>query len=131
MPKELTVLEEIDLTTEIYYPDQTYSVETQEEMESLARYINSLSNRRILLLADYLFAEPYVLWGLNEGHIETIIKAGKLELKKTLITILLNPIIMEKMLNYFNKLDNREKTTENSTRFKNILQYLRDNRFIV
>lgn len=131
MPSNISPLEEIDIITEIQSPDSVYSVDSQDEKMVFSKFINSLSEHRILLLNNDLFDYPFVVAGLTERHFEAILKDEKYEIKKLLINNLSDSEFLKQVAGFITEMDNRDKTTENSTRFKNVMQYLRDNRFIV
>lgn len=128
---QLNPLEEIDVLIELQNPLFVYATNSMEEQIAFAKYINSLSDKRILLLGINLFETPFIIATLKENNIEAILREGGNELKKILFSNLSNPEFVKKVADFVIELDRRDKTTENSTRFKNILQYLRDNRFIV
>lgn len=117
--------------TELQNPDFIFSTDSLEEKLAFIKYISNLTGRRIILLDDDIFILPFVVSSLKESNIETILKEGGYNLKKILFSNLSNPDFLKQVSEFINEIDRREKTTENSTRFKNILQYLRDNRFIV
>lgn len=131
MPKELTFLEEFDITMELEFPDFVYATNSMEEKIAFCNLMSGLSNRRIMLLYDDLFDYPFVIAGLQLGHIETLIKESDLDLKENIILNLSAPEFLKEVEEIIAELDRRQKTTENSARLKNILQYLKDNKFIV
>lgn len=132
MPKELSLLEEFDVIMELQFPDFIYSLETINEKVAFIDYISSFSNRRILTIDDDLFNYPFVIAGLKQDHIETLIREGDVEMKKNLIfNLLFNDIFIKEVDKFAVELDNRQKTTENTTRIKNIIQYLKDNKNII
>lgn len=131
MPTELDLIEEFDILTEFQFPDYIYSIDTTEEQIVFSKYINSLSNHRILLLHREIFDFPFVLAGLKEGQVETIIKDSAQELKDNLIFNFSEIGLLDDITTFIDELDKRSGSTENSTRLKNILQYLRDNKYIV
>ena len=45
--------------------------------------------------------------------------------------VISNPEFLKQVSDFIAELDNSQKTTENSTRFNSILQYIKDNKFIV
>lgn len=131
MPKELTLLEEFDIIAELQFPDFVYAADSIEEKIAFCKFIERLSARRIMLVDDILFDFPFVVAGLTENHIETLIRESDYNCKKTLFENFNDSYFLKQVEELINELDRRGKTTENSTRFKNIMQYLRDNRFIV
>lgn len=131
MPTELDLIEEFDILTEFQFPDYIYSIDTTEEQIVFSKYINSLSNHRILLLHREIFDFPFVLAGLKEGQAETIIKDSAQELKDNLIFNFSEIGLLDDITTFVDELDKRSGSTENSTRLKNILQYLKDNKYIV
>lgn len=131
MPIELNLIEEFDILTEFQFPDYIYSIDTIEEQIVFSKYINSLSNHRILLLHREIFDFPFVLAGLKEGQMETIIKDSAQELKDNLIFNFSETGFLDEITAFVDELDKRSGTTENSTRLKNILQYLKDNKYII
>lgn len=132
MPKELTLLEEFDIIAELQFPDFVYTSDSLEEKIAFTNYIGSLSSRRILLFDDGVFYFPFAVAGLREQHIETIIKDGDHSLKEDMIfNLLSNSNFLEQVSDFTDELDKRGRSTENSTRLKNILQYLRDNKYII
>lgn len=131
MPKELTALEEFDLIMELQFPDFVYSIDSMEEQIAFSKMINILSSHRIMMLYDDLFDYPFVIAGLQSNHIETLIQESELTLKKGIIFNLSDPEFLNEVGEIIAELDRRDKTTENSTRLKNILQYLKDNKYII
>lgn len=131
MPKELTLLEEFDIITELQFPDFVYSTESLEEKVAFCNFINKLSDHRILSLDYDLFNLPFVFTGLKEGHIEYLLKEGSHIFKKILYVNISDSEFLKQISDFASELDKRGRTTENSTRLKNILQYLKDNRFII
>lgn len=131
MPKELTLLEEFDIIAELQFPDFVYATDSMEEKIAFSKMISNLSNKRIMLLDDALFNFPYIAAGLQEEHIETIIKEGDYDGKKIIFENFNDLYFLKQTEELMDELDRREKTTENSTRLKNILQYLRDNKSII
>lgn len=129
--RDLTLLEEFDILSELQFPDFIYSDDSTEEKYAFSAYLASLSGRRILLLHNELINMPFVLASLKENHIEIIIKEGGFNIKKILLSNLSSPEFLKQSSDFAAELDRREKTTENSTRLKNILQYLRDNKYII
>lgn len=131
MPKELTLLEEFDVIAELQFPDFAYSTESFEDKIAFCNFINKLPERRLLLLDDDLFNLPFVFAGLQEIHIEHLLKDGGYILKKILYVNIADTDFFNEMLKFVSELDSRNKTTENSTRIKNIVQYLKDNKHII
>lgn len=131
MPIHLATLEEIDILTEIQSPEFVYSIESTEERIIFSKYINSLPEKRIILLNLGLFNLPFVIAGLKESHVESIIKDEALVVKKYIFTNLSDTEFLKNVLEFSSELDRREKTTENTTRIKNLLQYLKDNKNII
>ncbi len=131
MPKELTLLEEFDVIAELQFPDFAYSTESFEDKIAFCNFINKLSERRVLLLDDDLFNLPFVLAGLQEVHIEHLLREGGYILKKILYVNVADDDFLNEILKITTELDNRNKTTENSTRIKNIIRYLKDNKHII
>lgn len=131
MPKELTLLEEFDVIAELQFPDFAYSTESFEDKIAFCNFINKLPERRILLLDDDLFNLPFVFAGLQEIHIEHLLKDGGYILKKILHVNIADTDFFNEVLKFVSELDSRNKTTENSTRIKNIVQYLKDNKHII
>lgn len=131
MPKELTLLEEFDVITELQFPDFIYSTESLEEKIAFCAFINNLSEKRALLLDEGLFNFPFVFAGLQENNIEYIIREGGVVLKKIFYVNISDAGFINEILKISNELDNRQKTTENTTRIKNIIQYLKDNKKII
>lgn len=131
MPKELTLLEEFDVIAELQFPDFAYSTESFEDKIAFCNFINKLPERRILLLDDDLFNLPFVFAGLQEIHIEHLLKDGGYIFKKILYVNIADTDFFNEMLKFVSELDSRNKTTENSTRIKNIVQYLKDNKHII
>lgn len=132
MPKELTLLEEFDIIAEFQFPDFVYASDSLEEKKAFANYMGSLSSRRILLFDDGVFYFPFAIAGLREQHIETIVKDGDHSLKEDILfNLLSNPDFLKQVSDFTDELDERGRTTENSTRLKNILQYLKDNKYII
>ena len=131
MPLNLTILEEIDIVTEIESPEFIYSIDSLTEQVAFSKYINLLSGKRILLLNSRLFNIPFMVASLKEHHIETILKEEALIMKNYIMINLSNPDFLKQVFEFINEIDRREKTTENSTQFKNILQYLRDNKSVI
>ncbi len=129
--RELTLLEEFDILSELQFPDFIYSADSAEEKFAFSAYLASLSGRRILLLHNEIFNMPFALASLKENHIETIIKEGGFNVKKILLSNLLNDGIAKQSSDFAAELDRRAKATENSARLKNILQYLKDNKYTV
>lgn len=131
MPKELTLLEEFDIVAELQFPDFIYATDSMEEKIAFSKMINDLSNRRIMLIDDILFSFSFITAGLNESHIETLTRGSDYNCKKALFENFGRPYFVKEVEEIIAELDRRQKTTENSARLKNILQYLKDNRFIV
>lgn len=131
MPKELTLLEEFDVIAELQFPDFAYSTESFEDKIAFCNFINKLPERRILLLDDDLFNLPFVFAGLQEIHIEHLLKDGGYIFKKILHVNIADTDFFNEVLKFVSELDSRNKTTENSTRIKNIVQYLKDNKHII
>lgn len=131
MPKELDPIEEFDILTELQFPDYIYSIDSIDEQIAFSKYINSLPDRRILLLHNELLTAPFVVAGLTENHIETIIKDGSYNSKFVIFIALADEEFMNDVLSFSNELDYRNKTTENSTRLTSIVQYLKDNANII
>lgn len=131
MPIELDPLEEFDVLSEFQFPDFIYSLDSIEEKISFSNYINSLSNRRILLIHDELFNSYFVLASLKEDQLETLVKEGGSNIKKIIISNLSDSETIKKVAEFASELDKRSKTTENSTRSRNILQYIKDNKSII
>lgn len=131
MPKELTLLEEFDVIAELQFPDFAYSTESFEDKIAFCNFINKLPERRILLLDDDLFNLPFVFAGLQEIHVEHLLKDGGHILKKIFYVNIADTDFFNEMLKFVSELDSRNKTTENSTRIKNIVQYLKDNKHII
>lgn len=131
MPKELTLLEEFDVIAELQFPDFAYSTESFEDKIAFCNFINKLPERRILLLDDDLFNLPFVFAGLQEIHIEHLLKDGGYILKKILHVNIADADFFNEVLKFVSELDSRNKTTENLTRIKNIVQYLKDNKHII
>lgn len=129
--EELNILEKFDILTELQFPDYIYSIESVEEKIAFSNYISALSDRRILLLHEGSYNFPFVIAGLKESHIEIILKESNYYSKSLLLFKFLNPVDLKQISNFITELDRRGKTTENSARLKNILQYLRDNRFVI
>lgn len=131
MAKELNILEEFDILSELQFPDYIYSLDSEEEKFAFSNYIKYLSGRRVLLLHNGLFDYPFAVASLREIHIEEIFKNGGYAFKKILLDNLSDQEFLKQVSDFIAELDRREKTTENSTRLKNILQYLRDNKYII
>ena len=131
MPSHLTTLEEVDIITEMQSPELVYSIESTEEQIIFSKYINSLPDKRIVLLNINLFNFPFVIAGLKESHIETLTKEEALVVKKYVFANLSNTEFSRKVVEFISELDRREKTTENTTRIKNIIQYLKDSKNII
>lgn len=130
MPK-LNIIEEFDILTELQSPDFIFSTDSLEEKLAFCKYITNLSSHRILLLHSELLNVPFVIAGLTEEHIESLFKDSGYNIKKALFSNMSNQNYLKQVQEFMTELDNRNKTTENSTRLKNILQYLRDNKSII
>ena len=128
---EITPIEELDILIEMQNPLFIYSTDSFDEQMAFTEYINSLSNRRILLSEQILFDAPFIAAGLQESHIETIIKEGSHKLKRGMFTAFSNHEFLINIQKITEELDQRQKTAKNSARFNNIMQYLRDSRFII
>lgn len=131
MPQELSTLEEFDILSELQFPEYIFSIDSIEEQLAFSTYISSLSGRRILIVHDGILNYPFVVAGLTETHIEIILKEGSANMKKTLMNNILNIEFQEEISRFITELDRHNKTTENFTRFKNILQYVKDNKIII
>lgn len=131
MPKELTLLEELDIITELQFPDFVYSTESMEEKIAFCGFINRLSDRRILSLDDDLFNLPFVFAALKENQLEYLLKEGSYIFKKILYVNISDLEFLKQVSDFVDELDKRGRTTENSTRLKNILQYIKDNKYII
>lgn len=131
MPQSLNMLEEFDILSELQFPDYIYSLESIEEQIAFSKYIMSLSDKRILLLHEGIFDFPFVVASLTNNHIESILKDGSYSVKKILIYNINDSIFINQVIQFVSLLDKHNKTTENSTRLKNILQYLKDIKSII
>lgn len=131
MAKELNILEEFDILSELQFPDYIYSLDSEEEKFAFSNYIRYLSGRRILLLHDRLFSYPFAVASLREIHIEEIFKNGGYAFKKMFLDNLSDLEFLKQVSDFVTELDKRGRTTENSTKLKNILQYLKDNKHII
>lgn len=132
MTLELNFLEELDILFELQYPNYVFTMDNLDEKIAFSKYISSLSNKRMVILNDAIYEElSFAVAGLKEGHIETILKDGPHATKRTIFSIFSNPEFLKQVIDFITELDRRGKTTENSARFQNIMQYLKDNKYIV
>lgn len=128
---ELAPIEEIDILIEMQNPLFIYSTDSIDEQIAFAKYINNLSDRRILLSEQILFDTPFAIAGLRENHVEAILKESDYKIKHEMFTAFNNYEFLIEIQKFITELDRIQKTIENSARFQNIIQYLRDNRFII
>lgn len=131
MPQPLNILEEFDVLSELQFPDYIYSLESVEEQIVFSKYISSLPEKRTLILHDNILNLPFVISGLNKEQVETIIKNGGYSMKKIMLDNIFDPEFLSDVNKFVIELDSREKTTENTTKIKNIIQYLKDNKNII
>lgn len=131
MPQPLNMLAEFDILSELQFPDYIYSLESIDEQIVFSKYISLLSEKRILILHDSILNLPFVISGLSKEHIEAIMKNGGYSMKKILFEKLFNPEFLNIVNEFIIELDRREQTTENTTRIKNIIQYMKDNKNII
>lgn len=127
----LNPFEELDILIELQFPDFVYATGSDEEKIAFSKYINSLSSQRILLVSATIFNFYFVIAGLKEIHIETLVKDGDHNTKKVLFSNISNLEFISQASDFAAELDRRGKTTENSARLKNILQYLSDNKYVI
>lgn len=127
----LNLFEELDILIELQFPDFVYATSSDEEKIAFSKYINSFPSQRILLISATIFNFYFVVAGLKEIHIETLLKDGDHNTKKMLFFNMSTPGFLSQVSDFVAELDRRDKTTENSTRLKNILQYLSDNKYII
>lgn len=127
----LNQFEELDILIELQFPDFVYATNSDEEKIAFSKYINSLPSQRILLTSATILNFYFVVAGLKEIHIETLIKDGDYNMKKIIFLNKSTQEFSRQVSDFANELDRRDKTTENSTRLKNILQYLSDNKYII
>lgn len=127
----LNPFEELDILIELQFPDFVYATSSDEEKIAFSKYITSFPSQRILLISATIFNFYFVVAGLKEIHIETLVKDGDHNTKKVLFSNMSTPGFLNQVSDFAAELDRRGKTTENSTRLKNILQYLSDNKYII
>lgn len=130
MEKDLSMLEELNIIENLKEPHLSYIIGTMVERKKVAYLVLGKDEKDILLIDSSGFLIDSVFAGLSEKNIEYITKKGPQKYKEALIKILKDQEMMRGAFEIVKAMDDDlgSGVTQNQTRIKNVIQYIKDNR---
>jgi len=129
MSKELTTLEEFDISRKLQFP-HTFQCKDLTQKASAATNILHKNTDELLLITPRGFSVDFIVAGLSFEQIEFLARKAPKEYKEEIFQFLTDESNIADILNIEKFLDeNTAETTQlNQDRIRNILQYIKDNR---
>ena len=130
MERDLTMLEELNIIENLREPHLSYIMGTVVEKKRVAYLVLGKDQADILLIASSGFLIDSVFSGLSEKNIEHIAKIGPQKYKESLIKILRDQEMMREVFEIVKAMDEDlgGQATQNQSRVRNVIQYIKDNR---
>lgn len=124
------MLEELNIIENLKEPHLSYIIGTMVERKKVAYLVLGKDEKDILLIDSSGFLIDSVFAGLSEKNIEYITKKGPQKYKEALIKILKDQEMMRGAFEIVKAMDDDlgSGVTQNQTRIKNVIQYIKDNR---
>lgn len=128
MENSLTILEEFDIERKIKFPHLEYTKISSISKRKVAYDILFRKNEDIILINPSGFKNASVLAGLNEKHVEYLMKNATLEYRIAMREAFSDGNIIEEMRSIARDMDDDvNMENRNQTRLSNICRYIYDN----
>ncbi|OGI15588.1 MAG: hypothetical protein A2Z52_01130 [Candidatus Moranbacteria bacterium RBG_19FT_COMBO_42_6] len=132
MKNNLNMLEEFDIIGKFQYPHMLFFPITPVSKKQTAYLMMSKREDEILLISSPGFGNASVVAGLTEKNIEYLAKKGPRDFKEAILKILQDQIALKEILEIAKSMDDdvSGNATQNQSRIKNVIQYIKDNRVV-
>lgn len=130
MENNLELLEEFDIARELQTPHLLHKKIYLSAKKQTAYSILSRKQDEILLANSTAFNTDSVFTGLSEKHIEFIAQHAPADYRKEIIDLIFQDYKLDNIFEIAKAMDQDlgGNTTQNQTRVKNVIQYIKDNR---
>lgn len=130
MKNDLNMLEEFDITGKLQYPHMLFFPVTSVSKKQTAYLMMSKKEADILLISSPGFGNASVFAGLTENNIEYLAKKGPRDFKEEVLKFLQDQTATKEVFEIVKAMDDDlgGQATQNQTRIKNVIQYIKDNR---